>query len=31
MPNNAILSSLAEKELQESFSWYEEQRTGLGE
>src|SRR3546814_799967 len=31
MPNTVILSSLAEKELQESFDWYEEQRAGLGE
>lgn len=25
MPNTVIISSLAEKELQESFDWYEEQ------
>lgn len=31
MPNTFILSSVAEKELQDSFDWYEEQRTGLGE
>ena len=31
MPNIVIISSLAEKELQVSFDWYEEQQTGLGE
>lgn len=31
MPNAVIISSLAEKELHESFDWYEEQRPGLGE
>lgn len=31
MPNTVIISSLAEKELQESFDWYEEQLAGLGE
>lgn len=31
MPNTVIISSIAEKELQESFDWHEEQRAGLGE
>lgn len=31
MPNTVIISSIAEKELQESFDWYEEHRAGLGE
>ncbi|WP_390936284.1 type II toxin-antitoxin system RelE/ParE family toxin [Parapedobacter soli] len=31
MPNTVIISSAAEKELQDSFEWYEEQRLGLGE
>jgi len=30
VPNTVIISSLAEKELQDSFDWYEEQRIGLG-
>lgn len=31
MSNTIIISSLAEKELQNSFDWYEEQQAGLGE
>jgi len=31
MSNIVIISALAEKELQESFDWYEEQWMGLGE
>lgn len=29
--NDIILSPLAEKEIEESFSWYEENQEGLGE
>jgi len=31
MPNTVIISSVAEKELQDSFDWYEEQQEELGE